>query len=575
MGCPGEHEMDGVEVGQVVGVYGRNTVKIAVPEEKLPLVSRHGTYLRLEDVEGRPLYAITVGYYMRDEIYTSAGLIEPPEGYGSLSRSRIELSAKIVGYMEGNFVRKGVESPPRPGSRAYLASEDELREIMGSGHLEIGVLTCSPNVGFTLNLDMLASRHLAILAMTGAGKSNTVAVLLAELLEKVRHPRILVIDTHSEYVPLEKLDGERVRVYAPSGKIEELLKERYGVDPLRLEIPLWSLGFEEVAGLLGLDSRASKQRLLLWNLLHSIRSSEWPDASADDPIFFELERLSSAIDALGKSSSRGGDTKSASDLAFKLRSLLDNPDMDFITRTESDGEIYRQLKEIKEPYRSGRVFLEIYRRMFRPGINIIALGGLPSEVQVSTASTILKALWRIATAYAQAGHAMPIMVFVEEAHVYASASREQPSRQILEKIAKEGRKFGVGLAVVSQRPRELSQTLLAQCGTLIALRTSNPEDQKHIMRSIEDIMEELIDSLAGLSVGEAIVSGPAAPLPAIVKIYHFTEKYGVELGGKDIKWSDAWNREPVDADIVPYLYARARRKRAESESRGLLEYIGG
>jgi len=567
--------MGGVEVGQVVSVYGRNTVKIAVPEDKLPLVSRHGTYLRLEDVEGKPLYAITVGYYMRDEIYTSAGIIEA-EGYAGLSRSRIELSAKIVGFMEKNTVKKGAVSPPRPGSKAYLASKEELENIMGRELLEIGVLTYA-KVHFTLNLDMLASRHLAVLAMTGAGKSNTVAVLLAEILGKTRYPRVLVIDTHSEYVPLARLDPERVHVYAPSGKIEELLRERYGVEPSRLEIPLWSLGFEEIAGLLGLDSRASKQRLLLWNILHSLRRSKWPDASADDPIFFEAERLPEEVETLGKSGNRGGDAKSISDLAFKLRSFIDNPDMDFITRTERDVEIYERLREtVEEPYLSGRVFLETYRRMFQPGINIVALGGLPSEVQVSTASTILKALWRIATAHAQAGHAMPVMVFVEEAHVYASAHREQPSKQILEKIAKEGRKFGVGLAVVSQRPRELSQTLLAQCGTLIALRTSNPEDQKHIMRSIEDIMEELVDSLAGLSVGEAIVSGSAAPLPAVVKVHNFTEKYKIELGGKDIRWHEEWAREPVDTDIVPYLYARARRKRVEEgRGRGLLEYIDG
>ncbi len=566
--------MNGEEIGRVVSVYGRNTVKIAVPTEKLPLVSRHGTYLRLLDVEGNPIYAITVGYYMRDEMYGSAGIVEPLRGYEDLGKVRNELTAKLVGYVEDGRVEKGVKSPPKPGSKVYLASAEEMKGFMEKGLLEIGVLSCNPSVGFSLDLGMMASRHLAVLAMTGAGKSNTVAVLLAQILEKLEYPRVLVIDTHSEYVPLASLNREKVHVYAPSGKIAALIKERYGVSPEELEVPLWTLGFEEVAGLLGLDFRASKQRLLLWSMLREVRRRKWSEASADDPVYFSPEELLEASKTA--QGAQRGDAKSAADLSFKLGSFFDNPDMDFITRTRSDAEMYDE-EEGEEPYRSGRVFTKVYKRLFRPGVNIVALGGLPSEVQVSTVSTILKALWRIATAHAQAGHHMPTMVFVEEAHVYASAGREQPSKDILEKIAKEGRKFGVGLVVVSQRPRELSQTLLAQCGTLVALRTSNPEDQRHIMRSMEDVMEELVDSLAGLSVGEAVVSGPAAPLPAVVKIHHFSEKYGVDLGGKDVDWREAWSKEPQEVDIVPYLYTRARRaleKRSE-ESGGLLEFLGG
>ncbi len=549
------------EIGRVVSVWGRNTVKIAVKREMLPLVAGHGTYVKMEGVDGSTLYALTVGYYMSDENYLKSGIIEEIEGYSSFARTRNEVVAKIVGYLEKDAVRKGVKAPPMPGGPVFLASDEELDRVMGRGEVELGVLSSNMKSRFTLDLNMLASRHLAVLAMTGAGKSNTVAVLLAEIVRRLDYPRILVVDTHSEYVPLKSLYPDKIHVYAPSGKISLLLEKRYGIEAEPLEIPLWTLGFEEVAGLLGLDSRATKQRLHLRNILRRIRASKWELASADDPVFFSLNELRKGVE---EPSGRGKSDKSLEDLVLKLESMIDNPDLDFITRTESDVKAYEEFKE-GEPERSGKAFVEVYRRLLRPGVDIVALGGLPSEVQAATVSTLLKALWRIASAYAQAGSRLPTLILVEEAHVYASAFREQPSKQILEKIAKEGRKFGVGLIIVSQRPRELSQTLLAQCGTLIALRTSNPEDQRQILRSMEDIMEELVTGLSGLSVGEAIVSGPAAPLPAVVKIHYFKERYGVELGGKDVDWVSEWSRKPSEEDIIPYLYARTlARKEGKS-----------
>jgi len=106
---------------------------------------------------------------------------------------------------------------------------------------------------------------------------------------------------------------------------------------------------------------------------------------------------------------------------------------------------------------------------------------------------------------------------------------------------------------VSQRPRELSQTVLAQCGTLIALRTANPRDQDYILSSVEDVMSEMVEGLSGLATGEALISGSAAPTPAIVKIYEFRSKYGIALGGKDIDWASEWSKPSKPVELAPYL----------------------
>ncbi len=563
--------MEGEEnyIGRVVGIYGRNLLRIAVSDEKLHLVAKPGTYLKLGSVDGSTLYAMVMGFNLIDELYRKGRIVEEIEGYLNIAFSRNEVSAIIVGYLDNGIIYKGVKSLPRPGEKVYLAETKELQEIMGRGELEIGTLSYNPEVKFSLYTNMLASRHMAILAMTGAGKSNTVAVLLAQLAEKMKFPRIIVIDTHSEYVPLQSLFPDKVRVFTPSGRIKKLVEARYGVSPSPLEIPLWTLGFNEIIGLLRLPYQATKQQLYLRNTLQEIRRKRWNNASADDPIYFSIQELKKAVTDMA---SRHQSDRSAIDLQLKVDNLIDNPDLYFITQPEISEEIYRKI-EYDEPYRSGKAFVRIYERLFSPGINIIALGGLPSEVQISTVSTILKAIWRIVNAYSQAGSKLPLFIIVEEAHIYSPRDRENPSKEILEKIAKEGRKFGIGLGIVSQRPRELSPTLLAQCGTLIALRTSNPEDQRHILNSMEEVMTELIQSLSGLSVGEAIVSGPSAPLPAIVKIYNFQEIYNVELGGKDINWTKEWNKEPEETDILPFLFTHEERRLFERKQEGLDKFF--
>ena len=124
------------------------------------------------------------------------------------------------------------------------------------------------------------------------------------------------------------------------------------------------------------------------------------------------------------------------------------------------------------------------------------------------------------------------------------------------------------MGVVSQRPRELSQTLLAQCGTLIALRTSNPRDQEYILSSMEDVMREMVEGLSGLSTGEALISGPAAPMPAIVKVHDFQARYGIALGGKDIDWSSEWSQPPKPVNLAPYLIGEVAEQKEEEKSEG-------
>lgn len=553
-----------IEVGRVVTVYGRSLLRFAAFEDRVHLLLKPGAYVKVE-CAGSWAYAMVVSFNLLDELYRKGRIVEELEGYAELRPARNEMVAMLVGVEEGGSIRRGVPELPRPGQKVYLASSEDLARIVGSGDVEIGRLSFDPSVPFTLSLNMLCSRHFAVLAMTGAGKSNTVAVILASILERYPYARVIVIDTHNEYVPLAA-KYPNARVVSPAGRTARFVEARYGVAPRPLEVPLWTLGLEEIAGLLRLDpSRATKQLMYLRNALQEVRRKRYPRAGADDTVYFEIGELEAALKAAAKSL-RYSD-RSLEDLILKIEMLVENADLKYVTRPVHSDELYASL-QAEEPRRSVEAYTRIYGQLLEPGLTIVALGGLPSDAQASTAATILKSVWRLVTASVLAGNPIPTLLIVEEAHNYAPQGRWSPARDILERIAKEGRKFGIGLGVVSQRPRELSQTLLAQCGTLIALRTANPRDQDYILSSVEDVMGEMVEGLSGLATGEALVSGSAAPIPAIVKVYEFHSRYGVALGGKDINWSSEWSRPPRRVELTPYLVSEFAGEEGGEAGRG-------
>lgn len=559
-----------MEVGRVVTVYGQSLLRFAVHEDKLGYLARPGAYVKVE-ASGGWSYAMVVSFNLLDELYRKSRIVEELEGYPEIRPSRNELVAMLVGYYDGKGFVRGVPELPRPGQKVYLADGEELARFVGSGDIAIGRLSQNPEVRYTLSLDMLCSRHFAVLAMTGAGKSNAVAVILGEILEKFPYSRVVVVDTHNEYVPLaEKFD--RVRVLSPAGRIARLVEARYGVKPSPLEVPIWTLGLEEIAGLLRLDpTRATKQVMYLRGALQEVRRARYKYAGADDPIYFRAEELLGYLEGLQKSSRQRYD-RSLDDLVLKLEMLLENSELRYVTRPRNSDRLYEGIGG-EEPRRSVEAYMRVYGALLEPGVTLIALGGLASDAQVSTAATILKSLWRIITASVLAGKPQPTLLVVEEAHNYAPQGRWSPAREILEKIAKEGRKFGIGLGVVSQRPRELSQTLLAQCGTLIALRTANPRDQEYILGSMEDVMREMVEGLSGLVTGEALISGSAAPLPGIVRIDSFPERYGVNLGGKDIDWRAAWSTPQPKVDLAEYVLGEPEEEEEEKKTSTIDKFL--
>ncbi len=550
--------------GRVVQVRG-DYIRVSFDDEDLKYVGRRGQFLRIKTDSGRDLIAIVASLELSDELYRQARSLSMfPEHYDELILRRNDILVTVVGTLTGDGkIERKYDAIPSPGNIVELMGASELNKIFSrddQNHIRIGTLANDPKVRVSLDLNQLATKHVAILAMTGAGKSNTLATLIVRILKGLPAARILLIDTHSEYIGLSainRVSRGKVTIYCPVGKYRDIIEQELEMkDALKnLEIPYWFLNIDEWFSLLGLGTQASTQRRILRMALRDIKG-----AYLDVPRYFDIEEL---IQRIGRSGAR---RDSIDSLLDKLEDARYSAEYEFIFNP-------CECLSVKDNPKA--VFRKVIEPIISPGLKIIALGGVPSDVQTAVVSMLLRSLFRVTVEAKLKGRVIPTIVAVEEAHVYAPRDTYAPSKSIIERIAKEGRKFGTGLIIVSQRPKDLSSTVLAQCGTLIALRLVNPSDQRYIMESIEDITWYLTRSLAGLGVGEALISGFSVPIPCIAKIDLFRhvakEEFGIdiELGGRDINVSEEWSQELSEEDldeIIDQLYEGYGKLLKETDS---------
>ncbi len=395
-----------------------------------------------------------------------------------------ECSARILGIPSGDRLILS-KIPPLPGSPVYHAPEEILREIFGGKppfKIRIGVLASRPKVPVYVDVNKLATRHLAILAMTGAGKSNTVAVL-ADRLVRIGGT-ILIFDFHGEYVDSD-LGNKKVHVIKP------VLNPSY-------------LTVTELMILLGIESRYYNQERVLRRAYDKIIHSD----NGQGPF---LERLRKAVEQL-----RGREEpKAVVAVANKIEALIEKHKD--IINDDADDVISRLL----------------------PGYaNVVDLSKVDEEAADAVVSHFLRRILAERKRFMMEGKGLsvPLMVFIEEAHILAPKDRNTLSKYWLSRIAREGRKFGIGIALISQRPKSLDQDTLSQANNMIILRIVEPTDQKYVQAASETLSDDLLRQLPSLNTGEAIVLGPFIPVPAMVKI----DLYEGRKGGADPDVVSEW-----------------------------------
>lgn len=451
------------------------------------------------------------------------------------------------------------------GNTVYRASSELLKAIYygGPGFIEVGNLLLREDVSIYLNADELVSRHFAVLAVTGAGKSNTVAVLIGEITNRLRGT-VVVLDPHGDYVKLRLPETGRKYVKLIEAKImpEEM-------------------DSEELADLIEIASNATIQREFL--------AKAWETVKHENPTLGGRELIEALMSTItewimnraayfwdeGKESYTTEELKSERietlrGVVYRIRRFLRNygsllTSEDLIAQIEpgkanvidlgplDEGQMKVVVGKLLEKIFEARVDYEQARK------NILRLReDLKENPNSKTAEEIkkfestMRAIENKSPALAE-----PILIIVEEAHIFAPHGEHNDAVRILSRIAREGRKFGVGLGIVSQRPNKLNEDVLSQTNTKIILRIVNPKDQDYVLRASEQLSSDLLGDIASLGKGEAVIVGQAISLPALVKIHNF-KALGGGYGGEDIGVVSRWKE-------------RAERERLEREKEKLYE----
>ena len=373
------------------------------------------------------------------------------------------------------------DSPPPPGTRVRLALDDELTTIFSNGNIRIGTLI-RKNVEVKIDVNAVA-RHLAILAATGAGKSNTVAVLSSRIAEK--GGTVIIFDYHGEYY---NSDIKNLNVIEPK------------INPLYLEP-------DELATLLEIKV----------NVAH-IQSRIIRKA------FKEVKEEIEGMIKSGSLSLGMLNTQFLVMLKEKVEELRKNE------KREKVAEVLNKIEEFGDRY-SNIISLavgDIVGRIMRGKVNVVNLRLLSGNAVDAVVSHYLRRILEARKEYNEGKHGLqfPVFVVIEEAHVLLSKNKYTLTKYWAGTIAREGRKFGVGLVIVSQRPKGIDVEILSQMTNKIILRMIEPTDKKYILGASDNLSEDMVKSISSFNDGEALIVGNIVKIPTVVKIDKFEGKLG-------------------------------------------------
>ncbi len=458
--------------------------------------------------------------------------------------TRSELRIMPVGTFDshegdsGRF-RLGASKHPHVGASCHLVEGSNLSRFMailgedvGAGErLVLGRYLADRESSAVADGNRLLQRHLAIVGTTGTGKSWTVALLL-ERAARLEHANILVLDLHGEYMPLTRQTDERapvargLRVAGPA----DLL---YAADET-LHIPYWLLERDELMSMVLSDSdiNAGDQRLWLTDRIQTLKRSTLAEqgareaistATVDSPVPYELEQLidwahrdevevivrhpSGRVDPGPFAGKLGG-------LIARLEARLADPRYAFIFQPPEAATVADWLLQTAQKLMSAGPGAA--------GIKVIDLSEVPAPILPMVAGVIARFVYNVQF-WMDASLRTPLCIVCDEAHIYLPADRsDSPVHRValeaFEMIAKEGRKYGVCLTIVSQRPSDVSRTILSQCNNFVIMRLTNDQDQEVISRVVPGALAAITGLLPLLDVGEAIVVGDALLLPLRIKL---------------------------------------------------------
>jgi hypothetical protein len=552
-------------LGNIQDVHG-TTLSVTLANESLSgLTYVEGEGYRIGQIGS--FVKIPIGYTDLFGIVTQVGASAIPETQIKneiLGNRWLTIQLIGEGLRDGSFER-GISQYPTIGDEVHLVSEVDLKKIYGRPDkpyfVKVGHIAGSESIHALVDINRLVTRHSAVVGTTGAGKSTTVASILNALTDEIKYPsaRIIVLDIHGEYSSVFREKASIFKINA-----DEKLNER------ELLIPFWALNFEELiqTSFGQINSEKEKSYLIERILIekqNTLNKFARPGVSKeslsiDSPIPFSLNKLWFDLwnETFFTYYSDNGKKPERNNWAYEIDEngleIKGNPveiipprfkpaknvagDPEKIQYGTSTLNIRGQLETLGAKLRLPR-----YNFLFSPGkfkpdldgsvnsdldtlmfewigsnkpITILDLSGIPADILNTIIGVLLRILYEglfWARRLSQGGKHRPLLVVMEEAHNYLNDNFKGLASGTVQKIVKEGRKYGIGAMIVSQRPSEINSTILSQCGTYFALRLANTTDRGHITSALPDNLDGLTNMLPILRTGEAIIIGEAVKLP--------------------------------------------------------------
>lgn len=578
---------DATYIGQVASVTG-SIVRVRLRED-MPstLLLIGGESYRVGQIGG--FVRVPLGYANLYAVCTQIGADAAPaavageavggplETEGQLQLSGFRwMTVVLFGEGMGGEFERGVGQYPTVGDEVHLVTNDDLEVIYGwskgkKGTVSVGQIAAASGISADISIAGLVSRHSAIVGSTGSGKSNLVTVLLETVADgSLPSARAIVIDPHGEYATAL---GSKARVFRVRPD------EKAGERPLR--VPFWALPFSELqqltlGGLQPNHEAAIRELVLDMKVAAAERLASPPppeSLTADAPIPFSIKKLWYELDKFERvtfpASNPQTDQNANAPIhvgsAEQLRSDQFPPASAYNQapyKNQRKRNIERHLDLMRSRLKDAR-----FSFLFSPGggyepnldgeidedldrlvrdwighdrpITIFDVSGLPSEVRPTIVGTVLRVVYDTLF-WAQdlpiGGREQPLLIVLDEAHLFVPDGEETPAHRTLSMIAKEGRKYGTGLMLITQRPSEIDSTILSQCGSMIALRLTNGADRSKVNAAVPDDLGGLVEQLPSLRTGEGVFLGELMPIPSRVRVRKARHK----PVGDDPKLPEAW-----------------------------------
>jgi energy-coupling factor transporter ATP-binding protein EcfA2 len=540
-------------IAEVIAVYP-DKIKIVVDNlEDFRIAGETlqvGSYLKISDNENAILMAIIENFSI---IVNDSG------------KRDYAIEALPLGMIKDGQFYRGGDSLAIPPKKVEPATEEEIKKIYEQSidpkeKFTFATLSTNPKIRISVNGNKFFNKHVAIVGSTGSGKSHTLSTIIQKAVSEksgdfsINNSHVIIFDIHSEY--------------------KSAFPDANFIDIKNLVLPYWLLNSEELEEFF-LDTEANdhNQKFIFKEAIVSNRKLNFKGSENeknkihyDSPLYFDIntvlkfaqEKNTEEIDS-GETYASGAKKGQTKFTNGSLNGKLTN----FVNRLENkinDNRLDFLLGEKSKKITFEETLNQLigYKKDKNANVTVIDLSGVPFEVLSITVSLISRMIFEYGYFYKRLrnfkdenekiNNDIPILLVYEEAHKYVPNSdlaKYRSSKKSIERIAKEGRKYGITLLLASQRPSEISETIFSQCNNFIAMRLTNPVDQSYVKKLLPDTLGALIDKMPSLKQGEALLVGESIILPSIVQIDRCTP----EPSSNDIPYWELWKEEWKTMDI--------------------------